>query len=78
GETSFDPAATINQLAAAAGPAARARGLRFDVAVEAGLPASLIGDPARFTQLAAALIDQAIESTESGAVRLVAGVIGQG
>lgn len=74
GETSFDPTALLNQLAAAAGPAARARGLRFDAVIDSDLPASLAGDPARFTQLVAALVDQGIEATEAGAVRLLTGV----
>jgi CheY-like chemotaxis protein len=74
--TSFDPAALVAQLAAATGPAARARGLRFEVGGDAGLPASLVGDTARVTQLVAALIDQAIESTEDGTVRLFTGLVG--
>jgi CheY-like chemotaxis protein/signal transduction histidine kinase len=77
GETSFDPTALLAQLAAAAGPAARARGLRFDTVTDPDLPPSLTGDPARFTQLVAALIDQGIESTEAGIVRLLAGVVSQ-
>jgi len=70
GDTSFDPAALIAQLAAAAAPAARARGLRFEVGGDTRLPPSLLGDTARVTQVIAALIDQAIDSTDEGQVRL--------
>lgn len=76
GEASFDPAALIAQLAAATGPAARARGLRFEVAGDTELPVSLMGDPSRVTQLVAALIDQSIESTEDGTVRLFTALLG--
>lgn len=75
GEASFDPAGLVAQLAAAAGPAARARGLRFEVTADSGRADSLVGDTPRVTQLIAALIDQAIESTEAGTVRLQAGML---
>lgn len=66
----LDPAAIAHAAIEAARPAARAKGLALTFAQAMEVPGGLIGDPARFRQILANLISNAIKFTEHGWVHV--------
>ncbi|WDP88415.1 MAG: transporter substrate-binding domain-containing protein [Desulfobacter sp.] len=56
------------------GPRAREKGLSFDLEIENGVPEDLSGDPLRLGQVILNLADNAVKFTETGWVRITAGV----
>lgn len=66
----FDLRRLLDELLAPHARRARARGLSFGVHVAAEVPSSVKGDPLRFGQLAANLVDNAIKFTDAGLVEL--------
>lgn len=66
----FDPSALLGEIRALYGPLARAKGLRFEVIVEPGLPTLLIGDRKRLSQVMKDLVSNAIKFTDKGSVEL--------
>lgn len=66
----FSPAKIIDQLKKTAKMAAKEKGLKLKFTVDELLPETLIGDAARFSQMANNIINNAIKFTNEGRVRV--------
>ena len=69
--TPFRLRRTVTHLIKMLSPVAAEKGLDLTHEIEPGLPDDLIGDPGRFRQMLANLVENAIKFTNVGAVRLV-------
>lgn len=66
----FRPAALVEQWRLQTGVLAEAKGLTFQIEIDAALPDQLYGDPDRITQVAINLLSNAFKFTEQGGVTL--------
>lgn len=64
----FDLGDLIEQCALFHMPSAQSKGLRLILEIDRGMPANLMGDPARIRQILANLLGNAIKFTHSGAI----------
>ncbi len=69
-ERPFDPAALAGTLVRAFEPQAHSKGLTVAAAIDADLPAHVVGDQFRLAQIVSNLLSNAIKFTASGAVTL--------
>ncbi|MCC7381347.1 MAG: response regulator [Deltaproteobacteria bacterium] len=67
---SFDPRALAHDLERLFEPAAQRAGLGLAISVEEGVPAFLLGDPARVRQVLTNLLENAVKFTQRGRVDL--------
>jgi PAS domain S-box-containing protein len=67
----FDVRLLVGEVAALMRPSAERKSLFFKCTVGPGIPELVYGDPAKVTQVLTNLVDNAIEFTEAGWVRLV-------
>ncbi len=65
----FEPATVLNDVMQTLRTAAQQKGLSLDVTVDAGVPATLRGDPKRLRQVLMNLTSNAVKFTEHGSVR---------
>ncbi|MCR6632747.1 MAG: ATP-binding protein [Magnetospirillum sp.] len=68
----FDPGRIIEEVAQTVAPRASEKGLELVVDLDPGLPARVLGDPARLRQVLLNLAGNAVKFTERGHVRLTA------
>lgn len=66
----FQLAGTVERLSRLIAPSAQARGLQWSVSLAPDLPAWVMGDEARITQILTNLLANAVKFTEAGAVAL--------
>ena len=66
----FDLADTISNTAKSLSPLADERNLRIETAIDAAVPAVIVGDPGRLRQLLLNLMGNAIKFTEDGSVTI--------
>ena len=66
--TDFELTETIKEASSAAGALARAKGLRLDVRIAAGVPRVVRGDGRRLNQVIANLMANAVKFTSSGTI----------
>ncbi|MEI7706146.1 MAG: ATP-binding protein [Deltaproteobacteria bacterium] len=69
----FDPRKAIDGVVRPFAARARQKGLSFDVRVDSGVPARLVGDAGRFGQIVTNLLSNAIRFTDRGSVSVRAG-----
>jgi signal transduction histidine kinase/ligand-binding sensor domain-containing protein/ActR/RegA family two-component response regulator len=68
----FAPRALLAEVADAAAPLARAKGLHWRLSTDPALPAQVVGDALRIKQVLLNLVNNAIKFTEDGGVELAA------
>jgi signal transduction histidine kinase/HPt (histidine-containing phosphotransfer) domain-containing protein/BarA-like signal transduction histidine kinase len=66
----FEPRRLVDGIVSTLAPLADVRGLRFDVDIAAEVPARLLGDGVRITQVLVNLLGNAVKFTERGSVRM--------
>ncbi|MBU8539006.1 hybrid sensor histidine kinase/response regulator [Falsiroseomonas tokyonensis] len=71
-DTDIEIAALLEDCAALMRPAAQAKGLALQLAIDAGLPRWIRGDPMRLRQVTTKLLDNAIRASPQGSVVLAA------
>jgi signal transduction histidine kinase len=69
-----EPAPILEELRAAALEAARRKGIAFELTVRGDVPATIQTDGRRFRQILGELIDNAVQRTEAGTVRVTVGM----
>jgi signal transduction histidine kinase len=72
----FSPRTLANSLQSSLSSLAAKKGIQFEVAVDASVPATLLGDEALLARITTNLLSNAIKFTDAGCVRLLLGTDG--